>query len=951
MNIADSTSSLCSGTPSIRVVDNRGNLVRALQYNRTTAGQTVDELITRSTLSDDSLQSRLWDARLFTSLQTNASQPPNILGQLSLSGQSLRSDSVDAGWSVMLYDTEGQLAWAIDSRSTVTRTEFDTLGRPVAVFEQVDSEAERVSERFIYGDNDATTPTPQNNNLRGQLIRHYDEAGLIVFPGFTLLGAASASTQQLLADAEQESDWQGSDESVWKQALSTETYVSACQYDAVSAPLVQTDAKGNQQRFSYDVAGAQCQGFLTLAGGAEQALLTSITYSAAGHTLQETAGNGVVTNYSYEPQTQRLLGVTTTRPASGTRSTVLQDLQYQYDPVGNILSISNANEVTRYFRNQAVAAQNTYSYDALYQLLGASGRENASAPQQGPGLPDVIDTSNVVNYTRSYTYDRGGNLYNIAHAGASTYTNALFVDAGSNRALAQDINKSITQDNINSYFDLRGNVKQMQPGTPLTWNGRNQLQSVVLLDRGGAADANDREVYQYRGSTRIRKQTRCETNVTSNIWQIDDVIYLPGLELRTSSIDSNGTVSTGEALQVITISASGRAQIRVLHWDSGKPDDIANDQFRYSFDNQIRSVMLEVDGSANILTIEEYYPYGGTAILAAQCTSESKYKINRYSGKERDGAGLYYYGYRYYAPWLCRWMNPDPAGMVDGANIYCMVKNNPILYWDGWGANCEKIKLGRYQRKVGTFEKNRLILMDAVRALKIEKFDYTKNKFKSTNDFDIVRVGGDLDYMFTYEELRKTLRFYGKEYTRAMYGFRHYNSADDLSASRQDKALSVSENLYLGLKVAEYTQQDADIAEPKSGNLESEMGKIEKSVFVLMPRGDKRSGNSDRYKRVIGVATATYDQWAGKVSIGNLVAHPYTQAYRAGMTDEQVGRMGSYNQVQQFNIRGLGKFATLKLLKEYFKSVPVKSFVTEAINPRSAAIAIKFGMKYDGGGG
>ncbi|MFB9160268.1 RHS repeat-associated core domain-containing protein, partial [Chromobacterium violaceum] len=47
-----------------------------------------------------------------------------------------------------------------------------------------------------------------------------------------------------------------------------------------------------------------------------------------------------------------------------------------------------------------------------------------------------------------------------------------------------------------------------------------------------------------------------------------------------------------------------------------------------------------------------------------------------------DETGLYDYGYRYYAPWLGRWLNPDPAGTVDGLNLYRMVKGNPIFFCD-----------------------------------------------------------------------------------------------------------------------------------------------------------------------------------------------------------------------------------------------------------------------------
>jgi insecticidal toxin complex protein TccC len=57
----------------------------------------------------------------------------------------------------------------------------------------------------------------------------------------------------------------------------------------------------------------------------------------------------------------------------------------------------------------------------------------------------------------------------------------------------------------------------------------------------------------------------------------------------------------------------------------------------------------------------------------------------RYSGKERDNTGLYYYGYRYYAPWLCRWLNADPAREVDGLNLFRMVVNNPVTLEDKMG--------------------------------------------------------------------------------------------------------------------------------------------------------------------------------------------------------------------------------------------------------------------------
>lgn len=74
---------------------------------------------------------------------------------------------------------------------------------------------------------------------------------------------------------------------------------------------------------------------------------------------------------------------------------------------------------------------------------------------------------------------------------------------------------------------------------------------------------------------------------------------------------------------------------------------------------------------------EHYYPYGATAWWATNGTQRATYQVRRYAGKERDATGLYYYGSRYYAPWLQRWISPDPLGDVDGLNLYAMTLGNP----------------------------------------------------------------------------------------------------------------------------------------------------------------------------------------------------------------------------------------------------------------------------------
>ncbi len=47
--------------------------------------------------------------------------------------------------------------------------------------------------------------------------------------------------------------------------------------------------------------------------------------------------------------------------------------------------------------------------------------------------------------------------------------------------------------------------------------------------------------------------------------------------------------------------------------------------------------------------------------------------------------GMYFAPFRYYAPQNARWMKRDPAGFVDGVNVYAYVKNRPTYTVDPMG--------------------------------------------------------------------------------------------------------------------------------------------------------------------------------------------------------------------------------------------------------------------------
>lgn len=656
--------SLHRHTPTLAVIDPRGLPSRTVRYCRTPSVRDAGVRVERVVFNAAGRGVAQWDARLWSRHEAGEAVAPNQVTTFSLSGQALATVSVDAGWRVTLPGEAGQVREAWDGRGSHTRCVFDGLLRPVAAYEQVAGEAERCVERLVYGD-----PAKADSNRCGQLLRHDDPAGTRRWPSFSLRGKALAESRAFLQTLEIV-DWP-EDEIERDALLEPEVFTTTWSHDVSGAVLIQVDARGHEQRQAYTVAGQLRESVLTLSGGPALRLVDELAYNAFGQVESQVAGNDVRSTAIYDPADGRLLHLAASRPGGA----VLQALSYFYDQVGNVLRIEDGTAALTYFANRESDGINTYVYDSLYQLIEATGRETPGGGVS-PGLPGTIplpgtgDPSILTPYSERYVYDTGGNLTSLTHQGLQNWGRRVAVSPASNRSLpwAQDA----PEPDVESGFDANGNLKCLE-GQPLEWGVRNQLQQASQLPREDGAADRERYIYD-SNQQRVRKVTLRQART---ITHAAEVRYLPGLELRTDT-------ATGEVLDVVTVS-TGLTRVRALRWHAGRPPGIPNDQLRYLINDHLGSAVLEVDDQGRLMSQEGYYPYGGTAWRAARNAIEVKYKVTRYSGQERDQTGLLYYGLRYYIPWLQKWLNPDPAGAVDGLNLFRMVKGNPIGLVDKQG--------------------------------------------------------------------------------------------------------------------------------------------------------------------------------------------------------------------------------------------------------------------------
>ncbi|MFJ2684796.1 RHS repeat-associated core domain-containing protein [Pseudomonas sp. NPDC087342] len=621
-------------TPSLVVNDSRGLPVRQVAYLRTVAGTAAQSLITRQHHDVPGRPIEQWDPRLF-----GTAPKPNLRTHYRLGGEGVQVDSVDGGWRLSLAGVAGEVLQRWDQRGNHWRTTHDEQLRVTAVEEN----AQPNVERFTYAEGSAES----GNNLRGQMIEQVDPSGRLSFDSYSLQGQALRDTRAF-ADGK--------------------TYLSSRTFSPLGAVLDQTDAGGHRQQLRYDIAAQLKQVGLQLASDpALKDILTDAQYNAAGQIIEQLAGNSVISNWTYDPADGRL----TRLKAQKNTETPLQDFEYFHDRVGNITRIEDHGFTEVYFTNQHVDGHRSFTYDSLYQLTSASSFE-ADAPHLHPGLPPVatpIDTGRLYNYVQHYEYDSASNLTLLRHVReGNNHTQITRIAPGSNRGVRWTAGEP--EPVFDDLFDAHGNFRSLQRGQPLTWNSRDQLAVARLVERSGGP--HDEETYVYSQGARVSKRLVTQASSTSHVRQVR---YLSGLEIRT--------LDNSEELHVITLPGN----VRCLHWVSGQPAGIEKDQLRYGLDDHLGSSTLELDRNGALISREIYYPFGGTAWWAATSQVQADYKTIRYSGKEMDVSGLYYYGARYYAPWLQRWVSVDPGGTVDGLNLYGFVGNNPLRFFDDNGQN------------------------------------------------------------------------------------------------------------------------------------------------------------------------------------------------------------------------------------------------------------------------
>lgn len=648
----------------------------------------------------------------------------------------VQEEHFDSGEKWTLKDAGGTPIRTWNGRGQVFRPVLDRSRRVRALYVR-DGEAEFLVEKTAYGEE---RQGAEEANARGRIVETFDQSGVSRTPTYDFKGNVVKATRQLVKLNKGIVDWCSEVE------LEAETYEEVVHNNALNKVTRTILPDGTKTLYTYNDRMMPRAVSTTLAGsGEEQTVIKETTYDSKGQRTKVIHGNGVETRVSYDKvnfKIRRILTIrrrarntaSTTSAESGSPSRSssssespskrrkprrqsqaekLQDLQYTYDASGNITHISDDARQTTFFRNCRVDPSQSFRYDSFGRLVEATGREHVgqmAIAKDGKDRPDnsghsISEASGdhanngkaLARYLERYEYDSQGNILALHHdtrSESKAWTRLYEYDEASAILPLEEKNNRLSRTRVGRYTEeyryegragATGCMTFMPTISSLEYDYSDRMvASSPRSDSVGVGDEACRETTRYRYDAtgkRVRKITEKKLP-DGSVVPVKETLYIGGAFEVFRRYSGNG--ETTLEIHSLTIAESGRRLLlidnRTVGADSRSPAVL----YRYQLSNHQGSGTMEVDQEANILSYEEYTPYGVSSLRAMLKQTEAP-KRYRFLGKEQDDSGLYHLGARYYAAWLGRFTSADPKGAQDGLNLYQYAHDNPVMLADPGG--------------------------------------------------------------------------------------------------------------------------------------------------------------------------------------------------------------------------------------------------------------------------
>jgi RHS repeat-associated protein len=633
-------------TPETSVRDVLGRAVQTVRYlvEASEGGGAVEPrrvLKTYAWYDAQDKESAFADARFYNEADPNDPTYFNYFVLYDMLGHGVWQKSADSGNvplrapedgipRLRLFDGAGLPLVEWSRRGYRLDTFYSALRQPSEVRATGPALAgEIVAQRFVYGDD-------ADANCVNRVVETMDQAGIVRTPSYTITGDATAFSRQFTADATVPTDWRDPA----AVPLQAKVWTWSKKWNAVSEEVGRTAPNGAFVATGYTLNG--WPRIVRLGTGAGQvledvAVIGAFAPDGRPRTLTLPAAADVTSDY--DPATLRLARTA----ALSAKGDSILDLAYTYDPTGNVTQIDDATPV-----GGGAPDARLYVYDSLYRLRRATGRRQA---QPGTGVPE--------DYAQAYSFDDATNLTALVDEAGGSYSTLYAVSASSDHAVTDAMAADRPPDD---YYDADGLLTQLPDGSALAYDAVGRLARLQAVQASA--------LYQYGADgARTRKLLTPADGETGETDYLDGFIAVGGADGRGELL-----LSLGEQLVAVvrcpSVSAATGAEPRL------------------QLSDRIQSVTYELAADGAILNGQSYYPFGETAIYVAPSADPRADKRYQFVGRELDPeSGLYHFTARPYSPVLARWIVPDPAGTVDGPNLFAYVLGNPVSRVDPTGEN------------------------------------------------------------------------------------------------------------------------------------------------------------------------------------------------------------------------------------------------------------------------
>ena len=370
-------------------------------------------------------------------------------------------------------------------------------------------------------------------------------------------------------------------------------------------------------------------------------------------TMQQTGATEAVTStYEYEPH-RNLRTIVRNEYGLDKKS----EYGYVYDAISRRKSVTNSGSA---FTEPAF---NIYGYNSRNELISSERYLGTS----------ILDTASPVNdEARAYDYDPIGNR-KTANDWSITSNSPITKTYAAN-SLNQYDNIVAGGETINLAYDSDGNLIE-KDGLHLVYNGENRLISVEpYLPSSG--DTRVEFAYDYKG--RRFNKTVYEWNGSDWSEQSDTLFAYNGWNVVKE------TKTEGASTETVKFYIWGLDLSQSLQGAGGVGGLLAtiqdNETDFHAYDANGNTGQLINASTGAIDAHYEYDPFGRTIKALGDKAQTNAY---RFSSKYFDAeTSLYYYGYRYYDVDLGRWVNRDPIEEEGGMNLYILLGNSAIDWFD-----------------------------------------------------------------------------------------------------------------------------------------------------------------------------------------------------------------------------------------------------------------------------